>query len=285
MTAPSVPLPFRATRRGAAFRNPNVRFGLGVLAVLAALALLAPVIAPYDPAETNPRRALEGPSSEYLLGTDNLGRDTLSRIIWGGRWSLGLAVIVVGITMTVGTIVGLVAAMAGGWVDDLIMRAVDVLLAFPSLVLTLAIVGTLGQGSLNAVLGLAVIGWADTARVIRSAALGVRGGDYVRAGEAIGCSGWRILFRYLLPAVLPVVIVLATTGFGGVVLSLSALGFLGLGAQPPTPEWGTMLDAGRLYFLQTPQLMLFPGIAVTVTAIAANLAGDGLRDLIEPGLR
>jgi ABC-type dipeptide/oligopeptide/nickel transport system permease subunit len=259
--------------------------GFLILAVLAFLAVAAPWVAPYDPITIDPRAMLAGSSPAHPLGTDNLGRDLLSRLIWGGRWSLGIALVAGLLIAGIGTLVGIVSGFVGGRLDDVLMRIVDVLLAFPSLVLALAIVGTIGPGTVNVMLGMAAVWWADYARVVRAATLRARADTYVEAAHCCGCPPWRVLTRHVFPNVLPSAIVLATFGFGGLILALSGLGFLGLGAQPPIPEWGTMLDDGRPFFQRAPQLMLYPGLAIALSALGCNLVGDALRDMLDPRLR
>lgn len=259
--------------------------GFLILAVLALLAVAAPWVAPHDPITVDPRAMLAGPSLAHPLGTDNLGRDMLSRLIWGGRWSLGIALVAGLIIAGIGTTVGVVSGFVGGRLDNILMRMVDVLLAFPSLVLALAIVGTIGPGTVNVMLGMAAVWWADYARVVRAATLRTRADTYVEAAQSCGCPPWRVLIRHVFPNVLPSAIVLTTFGFGGLILALSGLGFLGLGAQPPIPEWGTMLDDGRPFFQRAPQLMLYPGLAIALSALGCNLVGDALRDMLDPRLR
>jgi peptide/nickel transport system permease protein len=266
-------------------REPGGLVGAVILLTLATLAVAAPVVAPFDPVAVDTGAMLAGPSAVHLLGADNLGRDLLSRLIWGGRWSLGIALVVGLVIAVIGTTVGVVSGFVGGWLDDLAMRVVDVLLAFPSLVLALAIVGTVGPGIGNVMAGMAAVWWADYARVVRSATLRVRTAEYVEASRAVGCPRRHLLLRHVVPNVLPSAIVLATFGFGGLILALSGLGFLGLGAQPPTPEWGTMLDDGRPFFGSAPQLMLYPGLAIALSALGCNLVGDGLRDALDPRLK
>lgn len=266
-------------------REKSGMAGLLILATLAFLAIAAPWVAPHDPVTVDPRAMLASSSQQHPLGTDNLGRDLLSRLIWGGRWSLGIALVAGLIIAGIGTLVGVISGFFGGRLDDVLMRIVDVLLAFPSLVLALAIVGTVGPGTVNVMLGMAAVWWADYARVVRAATLRARTDTYVEAAQSCGCPPWRLLTRHVFPNVLPSVIVLATFGFGGLILALSGLGFLGLGAQPPIPEWGTMLDDGRPFFQRAPQLMIYPGLAIACSALGCNLVGDALRDLLDPRLR
>ena len=259
--------------------------GLIVLTGFVAVAIFAPVLAPYDPTEVDARSILAPSSGEHWLGTDNLGRDLLSRLIYGARWTLGTAFVAAVCIVAIGVTVGLIAGYFGGLVDDVLMRIVDVLLAFPSLVLALAIVGTLGPSLTNVMIGMIAVWWVDYARVIRGLTVAVREREFVTAAHCCGAPAGHVILRHLLPNVIPSVILLATLEFGALMLAISGLSFLGLGAQPPTSEWGTMLNNGRPFFQRAPELMLYPGLAITVTVVACNLLGDGLRDVLDPRLR
>lgn len=265
-------------------RNRLALAGSCLLVLFAALALAAPLLASHDPAAVDPARRLLGPSPGLWLGTDALGRDLFSRIVFGARWSLGAAFATTGLVLTVGVIVGLAAGTLGGVVDAVLMRIVDALLAFPSLLLALAIVGTLGPGVSNAVLALAAAGWASYARLVRGLVLTLRERPFIDAARAVGGTDLHIALRHMLPNVLAPVAVLATLESGELLLALSALSFLGLGAQPPAPEWGAMLSDARAYFFIAPRLMLAPGAAITLTVVGLNLLGDGLRDVLDPRL-
>jgi ABC-type dipeptide/oligopeptide/nickel transport system permease subunit len=259
-------------------------FGAAVLLIVLLAAILAPVIAPYPPNLTDGRAMLQSPSLAHPLGTDNLGRDQLSRLLWGGRWSLGAAMAVGAAIAMLGTVIGLVSGLAGGWVDGAIMRLVDVLLSLPGILLALAIVGALGPGLPQIMLAAIAIWWVDLARIVRSTTLRLRTEQFVTAAQVSGASTGRILTSHILPNVAPVAIVLASLSVAGLLLSLAGLSFLGFGAQPPTPEWGVMLENGRPYFQRAPHLMVFPGLAITISALAFALVGDGLRDLLDPRL-
>lgn len=259
--------------------------GLLVLVSFVTVAVTAPLIAPYDPVEVDGRSILAPSSSEHWLGTDNLGRDMLSRLLHGARWTLGTAFVSAVCIVAIGVTIGLIAGYFGGLIDDILMRIVDVLLAFPSLVLALAIVGTLGPSLTNVMIGMIAVWWVDYARVIRGLTIAVREREYVAAAHCCGACSRHIILRHLLPNVIPSVILLATLEFGALMLAISGLSFLGLGAQPPTPEWGTMLNNGRPFFQRAPELMLYPGLAITITVVACNLLGDGLRDVLDPRLR
>ncbi|MCL0074790.1 nickel ABC transporter permease subunit NikC [Thermodesulfovibrionales bacterium] len=259
--------------------------GAGIILVLIFIAVLAPFIAPHDPIEQNLEHRLLSPNTEYLLGTDNLGRCILSRLIHGTSVSLQIGVMVVGIAAFVGVTLGLVAGYRGGLIDELIMRIVDILLAFPGIILALVIAGILGPSLFNVMLALAVVGWTSYARVVRGAVLSVKEKEFVEAARALGAGEARIMFRHILPNVMAPVIVMATLGMAHVILAAAALGFLGLGAQPPTPEWGSMLNDGRAFMRTAPHLTIFPGLAIMVTVLAFNFLGDGLRDALDPRLK
>ena len=258
--------------------------GLVIILLLTLAAVFAPLLAPHDPTVINPLRSLEGSSGDHLLGTDELGRDVLSRLLMGARWSLGIAALATVCVMFVGTMIGLVAGYLGGWVDAVVMRIVDALLALPSLVLYLAIIGTLGPGIRNVFIALVAISWASYARVMRGLVLSVRERAFVRASRSLGAGNSRLMLRHILPNVISPIVVLATLQLGGTILALAALGFFGLGAQPPTPEWGTMINQGRLFLQTNPGLMVYPGIAISLAVLGFNLMGDGLRDVLDPQL-
>ncbi len=266
-------------------RDPLATVGLVLVVSLALAAVFAPVLAPHDPGAVDATARLAGSSAEHPLGTDELGRDVLSRLLFGARWSLGIAFLATAVVTVVGVFVGLVAGYFGGLLDSLIMRVVDVLLAFPSLLLYLAIVGTLGPGVRNVFLALIAISWAEYARIVRGLVVSARRRDYVMAAIALGASSRRVMLKHILPNVISPVVVLASLKVGGVILALAALGFFGLGAQPPTPEWGTMINQSRLFLQSTPTLMAYPGLAISLAVLGFNLLGDGLRDALDPRTR
>lgn len=266
-------------------RDRSAVAGLIVIVILVAIAASAPVVAPRNPTTVNARLILAAPGADHWLGTDNLGRDVASRLIFGARWTLGTAAVAALAIVFIGVVVGLIAGYFGGLIDDVLMRIVDVLLAFPSLVLALAIVGTLGPSLRNVMIGMIAVWWVDYARVIRGLTISMREREFVVSAHCVGASATHIILRHVLPNVIPSVIVLATLEFGTLMLAISGLSFLGLGAQPPTPEWGTMLNNGRPFFQRAPQLMLYPGMAITLTVIACNLVGDGLRDVLDPRMK
>jgi dipeptide transport system permease protein len=261
--------------------------GLAIMVVLIILAALAPLVAPHGPAEQF-RDALLAPpfqTMRFPLGTDSLGRDILSRLIYGARLSLVIGVVVVALSLTFGTILGLVAAFAGGVVDVIIMRIMDVLLVFPSLLLAIVVVAILGPGLTNAMLAVAVVLLPAYVRLSRAAALGELAKDYVVATRAFGAGKLRLMALVVLPNCLAPLIVQATLGFSSAILDAAALGFLGLGAQPPTPEWGTMLADALQFYARAWWLLTFPGLSILITVMAFNLLGDGLRDALDPKLR
>jgi peptide/nickel transport system permease protein len=228
-----------------------------------------------------PARAFAGASTAHPLGTDKLGRDILSRLLFGARWSLGLALVATLLISATGVLVGAVAGYAGGLLDDVLMRIVDALLAVPSLLLALAIVGTLGPGIGSVVLGLATIWWVGYARVVRGLVLSLRERTFVEGSRALGASDTRIVLRHVLPAIVPAIAVLASLEMGELILAIAGLSFLGLGAQPPTPEWGAMLNDGRSFLFTAPSMMLYPGLCISVAVLGFNLLGDGLRDALD----
>jgi peptide/nickel transport system permease protein len=248
------------------------------------VALLAPLLAPYDPIEQQVRQRLQGPSAAHLLGVDGLGRDVLSRVLWGGRVSLPVAAVVVLLATLFGTLYGGLAGFAGKWLDEGAMRIVDMVLAFPSLILAMAIAAALGPSIQNSMLALLLVWWPTYARVARGQVLGLKYRDFVTAARALGMSEWRILVRHVLPNALAPVLVLTTTDFGNAIIITAALSFLGLGAVPPTPEWGAMVAEGRELISQW-WISTFPGLAIFSVAVACNFVGDGLRDAIDPRLR
>lgn len=267
-----------------ALRNPNACIG-GLLVLTAAVAsVLAPVIAPFDPLDISSDR-LALPSWDHLLGTDGLGRDILSRILYGGRQSLGGAALAGVLVLTIGVLVGTVAGFFGGWVDAVLMRLVDLILAVPGLVLAFAIAGLFQPGLMAVLLGIVTLWWAQYARVVRSLVLQLREQQFIEAARAIGARNARLIFRQILPNVAPSMIVLVTVRLGRLILAIAGLNFLGLGVQAPTPEWAAMLNEARPYFPTFPHLMLAPGLAIGLVVFGMNLLGDAFRDLLDPGLR
>lgn len=266
-------------------KNKLAIASLVFLMILVALAVLAPWVAPYDPYEGNMPEALRGPSASHWLGTDELGRDILSRIIYGAQISLRVGIIAVTIALFAGIVLGASAGYYGGRVDNTIMRFMDVMLAFPSLLLAIAFMMVLGKGIENAIIAIGIVSVPEYARIVRGSVLSVKENEYVQAAKAIGCHDGQTIFRHILPNVMAPLIVRSTLGISSAILDAAALGFLGLGVQPPLAEWGTMLGSGRSYLFNAPHLITFPGIAITLTVMAFNLFGDGLRDALDPRLR
>lgn len=269
-------------------RHSSGRFGLVLILALVSVALMAEFLAPYDPILQDPSSVLlppswaEGGSAAHFLGTDVLGRDLMTRLIFGARLSILIGVISVGVGALIGIPMGLVSGYLGGKTDVIIMRIVDVMLAFPSLLLAICIVTILGPSLQNAMIAIGLVGVPNYARVVRASVIGEKSREYVLADVALGRSTLPIIFRGILPNVLGPIFVLATLNFAGSVLEAAGLSFLGLGAQPPTPEWGTLLAEGRNYMHQGWWLMIFPGLAILVTVIGFNLFGDALRDVLDP---
>ncbi|HWC25888.1 MAG TPA: ABC transporter permease subunit [Solirubrobacteraceae bacterium] len=266
-------------------RDRTAAVGLLILAVLVVAALAAPLLTPYDPDVQNTSERFASPSLAHPLGTDHLGRDELTRVLYGARVSL-LTTLAIGTTiLLIGTVVGLVSGFLGGLVDGLIMRVVDVLLAFPALLLALAVTGFLGPGLLNLALAMTSIWWVEYARIVRGQVLGIKERPYVESARALGLPRRTVALRHVLPNLIGPVVVLATLQSGRLLLSLAALSFLGLGVSPPTAEWGAMLNEARAYLAVEPELMLYPGLAITIAGLGFNLLGDGLRDVLDPSLR
>jgi len=266
-------------------RSPLSLLGITLFSVFLLLAILAPYILPYDPFKINLSGAFQQPNIEHIFGTDEMGRDILSRILWGCRISLQVGVTVVLISLCIGTILGGIAGYVGGAVEEIIMRFTDLVLAFPSLVLAMALSAALGPGLNNAIFAISITWWPWYARLIRGQVLSIREAGFVEAARCVGASDFRILFRHIIPNSFGPVIVNASMDFGWAILMTSSLGFLGIGAQPPTPEWGAMINAGRLYFMDKPWIATFPGLAILFVVFASNLIGDGLGEILNPRLR
>ncbi len=263
-------------------RSPlRLAVGLAILATLAVGGLAADSIAPYDPAHQDLAANLAPPGPGHALGQDKLGRDVLSRIVYGARVSLEVGLITVGISVVVGTSVGAVAGYAAGWVDEALMRTVDVLLAFPGLLLAIGLTGLLGPSLRHVLLALCLIGWTGYARLVRGEVHRLRHREHVEAAHALGARPVRVLLRHVLPSVAPVVVVQATFGMGAAIVAEASLSFLGLGVQPPTPSWGSMLNDARPFVLAAPHLTVFPGLAIMLTVLGINLLGEDLRDRLD----
>jgi ABC-type dipeptide/oligopeptide/nickel transport system permease subunit len=281
------------------FKQRSAQVGMVLMGLLIFAAVFAPVLAPYDPAETvedgNGKILRREPpcihllgcpetQSQHIFGTDGNGRDQFSRILYGARVSLRIGFTVITAAVVVGAIIGAIAGYAGGWLDNLLMRGMDIILAFPFFLLAIALVFVLGPSLENAMLAIAIVSLPAYARLVRATVLSVRETEYVEASRALGASSWRILFGRILPNALPPLIVLATLGIATAILDTAALSFLGLGAQEPTAEWGTMLGRERNQIFSAPHLVIIPGIAISITVLAFNLLGDGLRDALDPRL-
>ena len=262
--------------------RPQIRLGLVLVGAIVAAALLGPWLAGHDPAAQNLAQRLEGPSTAHLLGVDELGRDVLARLLAGARISLLVGMIVVGVSATVGLAVGSLAGYRGGIVDEIVSRIIDILLAFPGILLAIALVAVLGPSLINVVLALASIGWVGYARLVRGQVLKARELDFVQAARALGAGPSRLLARHIIPTAIPALVVQATLGMAGAILAEAALSFLGLGVQPPTPSWGTMINGGRVHLIDAPHLTVFPGIAIAALVLGFNFLGDGLRDALDP---
>ncbi len=265
--------------------SPRTAIGAVALAIIVLAAVFAEAISPYPPNQQNLRSRLQPPSAEHLLGTDHFGRDVLSRIIYGGRVSLQVGFIAVGIALAVGGLIGLLAAFYGRWVDSTVSFVVDVLLALPGFLLALAIVAALGPSLTNVMIAVGIANVPQFARITRSAVLQVIEMDFVTAAHAAGSRDQRIMFKHVVPNSLSPVIVQVTLSLAGAILAAAGLSFLGLGAQPPTAEWGSMLNSARPYIRDAHWAVTFPGLAIVVTVLALNMVGDGMRDALDPRRR
>lgn len=258
---------------------------IGVLVLIALFTLVAPDMLPYDPYKQELTMSFDAPSAEHWFGCDQQGRDMFTRILVGTQISLSVGVLAVAISLVVGVTLGSIAGYKGGRVDTVIMRLMDIMLAVPSILLAIAFMAALGRGIDKAVVAIGLVSIPEYARIVRSQILAVKASDYVAAARVIGDSDAKIIFRHILPNVMPSIIVRATLGISGAILDCAALGFLGLGVQPPAAEWGDMLGRGRSYIFSAPHSMLFPGLAITLTVLAFNLLGDGIRDAFDPKAR
>src|SRR5918996_104885 len=261
------------------------KVGAAIVLVTVLGAVAGPWLVPFDPASQELALRLEGPSAAHWFGLDELGRDILARVLAGARISLLVGLVVVGVSSTIGIALGSIAGYFGGRVDEAISRLIDILLAFPGLLLAIALVAVLGPSLTNVVLALSLIGWVGYARLVRGQVLKARELEFVQAARALGATTSRILARHIIPTTLPAVTVQATLGMGGAILAEASLSFLGLGVQPPTPSWGTMLNGGRAHLLDAPHLTIFPGLAIALLVLGFNFLGDGLRDLADPRMR
>jgi peptide/nickel transport system permease protein len=266
-------------------RHRLAMVGLGIIAAIILLAIFAPYVSPTDPLAIDYAHTAAPPGAPgHLLGTDAVGRDILARLIYGTRVSLQVGFVAVGIAASLGAAVGLTAGYYGGWVDNVLMRTVDVFLAFPVIVLAIAIIAVLGPSLVNVMIALGLVAWTTYARVLRGQVLVLRELDFVQAARAIGTGDRRIILRHILPNALAPIIVLATVGMAAAIIAEAALSFLGLGVQPPTPSWGSMLNEGRAFLRTAPHISTLPGLAIMLTVLGFNFLGDGLRDALDPRL-
>lgn len=268
-------------------KNKMALLGLGILVILVLLALFADVIADYDTVviKQNLANRLKGPSAEHWLGTDEFGRDIFARLVHGARVSLKVGIIAVGISIVLGGILGALAGFYGGRIDNIIMRIMDVFLAVPSILLAIAIVSALGPSIINLMVAISISSVPRYARIVRASVLSIRDQEFVEAARAIGANNARIIFRHIIPNSLAPVIVQGTLGVASAILSTAGLSFIGLGIQPPAPEWGSMLSGGRQYLRYAWWVTTFPGVAIMITILSLNLLGDGLRDALDPRLK
>jgi peptide/nickel transport system permease protein len=262
--------------------NPLAVVGLTIIVIFIVLSLLAPLLAPYDPATQNLGNRLAFPSAEHWFGTDELGRDILSRILYGGRVTLGMVIAVVVLVAPIGLAIGCIAGYFGGIVDTVLMRVTDVFLAFPRLILALAFVAALKPGVESAILAIALTAWPPYARLARAETMTVRGSDFVAAYRLTGASAWRIIARHIAPLCVPSLIVRITLDMSSIIITAASLGFLGMGAQPPSPEWGAMIATAKRFIFEQWWVATIPGIAIFLVSLAFNFLGDGLRDVLDP---
>lgn len=266
-------------------RNKTAMAGGFIVLLLIVTAVFAPLIAPHNPYDVDLAKQFLAPNSTYLLGTDMFGRDVLSRIIYGTRISLIIGLIPTLMSMCIGTLLGVLAGYYGGWVDSLIMRLADIILAFPSLLLAMAVMYTLGASIFNIFIALSIVSWAGTARVVRAQTLSLKQKEFVEAARAIGLKDSLIIIRHIIPNCLAPLLVLLTLGIPGAIMSEAGLSFLGVGAQPPTPSWGLMIANGKEYLFSAPWNSIFPGFAILITVMGFNFLGDGLRDALDPYMK
>ncbi|MBE5037661.1 ABC transporter permease [Subdoligranulum sp. DSM 109015] len=266
-------------------KNKTAMLGLIILIIEVILAILAPVIAPYDYTAMDIVAAQQGPTMAHWFGTDELGRDIFSRVLYGARYSISMGVLAVIISTTIGMTIGSIAGYFGGWVDNLIMRLLDIIQSLPAMLLSIVLSAVLGPGYFNTILALSVNGMPASARMLRAQMMKVRGNEYIEAAQSINCSKFRIIVRHMIPNSFSPNIVQATMAIAHMIVMAASLSFIGLGVQPPTPEWGAMLTGARQFIRQCPHMVIFPGLAIAVTVLAVNLMGDGLRDALDPKLK
>ena len=267
------------------YKNKLAPTGFAIVVALFVISIFAPWIAPYDPGAIDLKQVLESPSAEHWFGTDQLGRDVLSRMIWGARVSLKVGFVATGLAILIGMVLGAIAGYYGGWIDTLIMRFVDIMLCFPAFFLILAVIAFLEPSIWNIMLVIGLTGWMGVTRLVRADFISLRERDFVRAARAIGAGDLRIIFLHILPNALASILVAATLGIAGAILTESALSFLGIGVQPPTPSWGNILTAGKDNIDIAWWLSLYPGLAILITVVGYNLLGEGIRDASDPRLK
>ena len=270
--------------RRMAKKNKLAVFSAILLILLLLSAIFAPVLTPYDAVTGNTAERLQGPSFEHWLGTDEMGRDVLTRLLYGARISLAVGIVPTLVSLIIGVALGMTAGFLGGKIDYIIMRFADVMLAFPSLLLAMVIMYTLGDGVINIFLALALVGWASVARVVRSETISLKESEYVEAARSMGMNPVKIMFRHILPNCMPSLIVLFTLNIPSAILSESSLSFLGIGIQLPNSSWGLMVNMGRQFFNQAPWISLAPSVAIMLVVLSCNFLGDGLRDVLDPHL-
>ena len=267
------------------YENKLMLTGGGLVFLLLVISVLAPWLAPYDPGQIDLNNVLAAPSMQHWFGTDQLGRDVLSRMIWGARISLKVGFVATGFAIMIGTMLGAVSGYYGGWIDSIIMRFVDIMLCFPTFFLILAVIAFLEPSIWNIMIIIGLTGWMGVTRLVRADFISLRERDFVHAAKAIGASDLRIIFMHILPNSMASILVAATLGIAGAILTESALSFLGIGVQPPTPSWGNILTAGKDNIDIAWWLSLYPGLAILLTVVGYNLLGEGIRDLLDPRLK
>lgn len=263
-------------------KNKRAMIGLWMVIIFVLVALLAPVIAPYDPIKQNMEIMLQPPSADHLFGTDEFGRDIFSRVLYGAQISLMVGIVGVLISIVIGVALGTISGYFGGWIDALIMRVIDIFMAFPSFLLALAIVSVLGPGMGNVMIAIGLFSVPTFARLSRSSVLSVRSKEYIEAAKSMGATNLLIIFKHIIPNSIAPIIVLSTLRIATAILTAAGLSFLGMGAQPPTPEWGAMLSTGREYLRSAPHVSTIPGLAIMFMVLSFNMLGDGLRDALDP---
>ncbi|MCG3420530.1 nickel transporter permease [Oceanobacillus sp. M65] len=281
----SKPIPLWLEAGFRIIKSKTALIGVIIIVLLVLTAILAPVIATHSPTAQDIVNRYQAPSSDHLLGTDELGRDIFSRIVYGTRISIQIGVIAVSISLAIGVLLGGIAGYYGRWIDQIVMRFIDIMMAFPSILMAIALVAVLGPSLQNAMIAVGIVGIPQFARIVRSAVLSIKENEYIEAAKSIGAKHGRILIQHVLPNCVAPIIVQATLGVGTAILDAAGLSFLGLGAQPPTPEWGAMLSDGRAAIQNAPWVVAFPGLAIFLVVLGFNLFGDGLRDALDPRLK